>query len=115
MISKIVWINCPICVFRLFDIAGQFDYDSVLSQIELRGREFKQHNYLSIVMPGAHHEYEYTQKLLLAFIHGWMTKLPVIEPQKPPVQVSYSYIEPVFSKSSFIVLLDESKWEWFSG
>lgn len=97
--------------FPLFDIAGQFDYDEVLSQMGLRGKEFKQRNYLAIEMPGAHHDYEYSQKLLVAFIHGWMTKLPKFEPQKLPILASY--IEPLNSKNSFIAILDEANWSGF--
>jgi hypothetical protein len=97
--------------FPLFDIAGQFDYDTVLTQMQLREKEFKQHNYLSIEMPGAHHDYAYSQKLLLAFIHGWMTKLPIIEPQKPPILASY--IEPVNSSASLIAVLHEGNWNGY--
>jgi len=96
--------------FPLFDIAGQFDYDDVLSQMHLREKEFK-HNYLAVEMPGAHHDYQYSQKMLLAFIHGWMTKLPEVEPQKPPILVSY--IEPVYSSASTIAQISDSNWTGF--
>lgn len=89
--------------FPLFDIAGQFDFDQVLNQMTLRGKEFKQHNYLSLEMPGAHHDYEYSQKLLLAFVHGWMSKLPEVEIQSPPILVSY--IEPISFLPSYIARL----------
>ena len=97
--------------FPLFDIAGQFDYDTVLTQMQIREKEFKQHNYLSLEMPGAHHDYEYSQRMVLAFIHGWMSKLPIIEPQKPPILASY--IEPVYSSASLIAVLHEGNWNGY--
>ena len=97
--------------FPLFDVAGQFDYDMVLSQMGQREKEFKRGNYQAIEMPGAHHDYAYSQKLLIAFIHGWMTKLPETQIQRPPILVSY--IEPVYSPSSLIAVVDESNWKGF--
>ncbi|TIE15298.1 alpha/beta hydrolase, partial [Legionella pneumophila] len=49
----------------------------------------------------ATHDYQYSQQLLLAFVHGWMAKLPEFEPQPPPILVSY--LEPVYSTASSIV------------
>lgn len=97
--------------FPLFDIAGQFDYDEVLNQRVLRGKEFKQRNYLSLEMPGAHHDYEYSQRLLLAFVHGWMAKLPEFEPQPPPILVSY--LEPIAFLPSYIASIEDSDWSGF--
>ncbi len=97
--------------FPVFDIVGQFDYEAVLYQMEVREREFRAHNYQSIEMPGAHHDYRYSQKMLLAFIHGWMAKLPEFEPQPPPILVSY--IEPINSPASVIAKLEESDWTGF--
>ncbi|MCL9685085.1 alpha/beta hydrolase [Legionella maioricensis] len=101
----------PSLRFPLFDIAGQFDYDTVLNQMEQREKEFKQHNYVAVEMPGAHHDYQYSQRMLLAFIHGWMTRLPEFEIQPRPILVSY--IEPVYSSASLIAKVDESNWVGF--
>lgn len=78
--------------FPLFDIAGQFDFDRVLRQMNQREKEFKQQHYVSLEMPGARHDYEYSQKLLLSFVHGWMSKLPANVIESSPILVSY--IEP---------------------
>lgn len=96
----------PLLRFPLFDIAGQFDYDMVLQQRKMREEEFKAQKYLAIDMPGAHHDYQYSQQLLLAFVHGWMAKLPEFETQPPPILVSY--LEPVYSSVSSVVLIDKS-------
>ena len=101
----------PSLRFPLFDIAGQFDYGTVLNQMGQREKEFKRHNYLAVEMPGAHHDYQYSQEMLLAFIHGWMTRLPEIETQPRPILVSY--IEPIYSPASLIAEVDESNWVGF--
>lgn len=95
--------------FPLFDISGQFDYDAVLRQVAQRRQEFK-NNYLAIEMPGAHHDYEYSTRLLLGFVHGWMTKLP--ETQIAPKPVLESYLEPINSMASLLAT-DESNWFGF--
>ncbi|CCD06397.1 TPA: DUF3530 family protein [Legionella pneumophila] len=87
--------------FPLFDIVGQFDYDMVRQQRKSREEKFKENSYLAIDIPGATHDYQYSQQLLLAFVHGWMAKLPEFEPQPPPILVSY--LEPVYSTASSIV------------
>ncbi|WP_226905564.1 alpha/beta hydrolase [Legionella antarctica] len=97
--------------FPLFDIAGQFDYDTVLRQMKHREKEFKQFKYMAVEMPGAHHDYLYNQKMLLAYIHGWMSKLPESETHPPPILVSF--IEPVHSSKSLIAEIDESNWSGF--
>lgn len=97
--------------FPLFDIAGQFDYEMVLSQMEHREKEFKDRNYISVEMPGAQHDYEYSKNLLVAYVHGWMTKLPEFEPQPRPISVSF--IEPVYSSASQVAVLTESDWTGF--
>ena len=86
--------------FPLFDIAGQFDFNEVLNQMSERKKDFKQQKYLSIEMPGAHHDYEYSEKLLLSFVHGWMSNLPASEIHSPPILVSY--IEPIIFLPSYI-------------
>lgn len=96
--------KAPNLRFPLFDVAGQFDYDTVLNQMKQREQEFKDHNYIAVEMPGAHHDYEYSQKLLLAFIHGWMTKLPETETRPPLILVSY--LEPVYFSISKIASID---------
>jgi hypothetical protein len=97
--------------FPLFDIAGQFDYDMVLSQMQYRGKEFKDRNYMAVEMPGAQHDYEYSKKLLVAYIHGWMAKLPEFVPQPRPIQASY--IPPVYASDSQIAVLSDSDWSGF--
>lgn len=103
--------NPPKFRFPLFDVAGQFDYDDVLTQMEQRQIEFKKNNYRAVEMPGAHHDYQYSQELLLSFVHGWMAKLPEFEPHPPPIFVSF--IEPFYSPDSHIVAIDESNWSGF--
>lgn len=95
--------------FPLFDISGQFDYDTVIRQVALRRQEFKT-NYVAIEMPGARHDYEYSSTLLLGFVHGWMVKLP--ETQIAPKPVLESYLEPIYSTAS-VVANDESNWFGF--
>jgi len=90
--------------FPLFDIGGQFDYGRVHQQMKDRSKKFRRPNYLAVEMPGAGHDYQYSQKLLLAYVHGWMTKLPEIKPQPAPI-VS-SYIEPVVFFVSSIASID---------
>lgn len=97
--------------FPLFDIAGQFDYDMVLSQMEYRGKEFKDRNYIAVEMPGAQHDYEYSKHLLVAYIHGWMVKLPEFIPQPRPIQASY--IPPIYVTESQIVAVSNAYWSGF--
>ncbi|HAU1296896.1 TPA: alpha/beta hydrolase [Legionella pneumophila] len=97
--------KAPRLRFPLFDIVGQFDYDMVKQQRKSREERFKENSYLAIDIPGAPHDYQYSQQLLLAFVHGWMAKLPEFEPQPPPILVSY--LEPVYSSASLILSIDE--------
>ncbi|CAM4471641.1 MAG: hypothetical protein LEGION0403_FIIPPAGN_01413 [Legionella sp.] len=95
----------------LFDIAGQFDYGAVLDQMKERQREFAQNKYTSMQIPGANHDYEYNQPMVVSFISGWMQKLTENKPKPPPVLVSY-----VASIAAFIpkeeVALDEEPEDW---
>lgn len=81
----------------IFDIVGQFDYDLVKQDMQARQTEFKtnNNNYLTIVIPGAHHDYEYSHQLLFSFIHGWMLKLSKF--QSNPEPEMYSYLHGVTS------------------
>ncbi|KTD46396.1 ATPase [Legionella quateirensis] len=97
--------------FPIFDVAGQFDYENVLTQMHHRKKEFKDRPYLAVEMPGADHDYEYNQRLLVSFVHGWMTKLP--ETQTQPRPILESYIEPVYSSQSQIVSITHSDWTGF--
>lgn len=90
--------------FPLYDIVGQFDYDRVHRQMRLREKQFNQTNYHAVEMPGAQHDYEYSQKMLIAFVHGWMSKLPEFKPQ--PAPILSSYIEPVLFLVSHIASID---------
>lgn len=97
--------------FPIFDVAGQFDYDTVLTQMQFREKEFKEYNYRSVEMPGANHDYEYGHKLLVSYVHGWMKKLPETNPQPRPIPVSY--IEPVYSLQSTFVAINNADWDGF--
>lgn len=97
--------------FPLFDIAGQFDYDTVLDQMGQREREFKKQKYMALELPGAHHDYEYSQRILVAYVHGWMMRLPEIEIHPPPIPLSY--IAPVNLWGSYIASIKEADWSGF--
>ncbi|HRD70830.1 MAG TPA: alpha/beta hydrolase [Legionella sp.] len=94
--------------FPLLDILGQFDYEFIHDQRNLRARDFRRYRYSSIEMPGANHDYEYSKKLLFAYIHGWMSKLPEFKPQRAPISVSYIEAIPRFIGESFIVSVNLS-------
>ncbi|QLZ67861.1 alpha/beta hydrolase [Legionella sp. PC1000] len=88
--DKKLELNMPV-----FDIVGQFDYDLIKQEMAARKKEFakNKNNYLAIEIPGAHHDYEYSRQLLFSFIHGWMVKLPMLQPKSPPRM--YSYLVPI--------------------
>ncbi|MDR3503735.1 MAG: alpha/beta hydrolase [Legionella sp.] len=95
----------------LFDIAGQFDYGTVLEQMKERGREFAQNKYTSMKVPGANHDYEYNQPMVVSFISGWMLKLTENKPKPPPVLVSYvASIAALIPKDDLV--LDEEPEDW---
>ncbi len=95
----------------LFDIAGQFDYGAVLEQMNERKKAFAQSKYTSMNVPGANHDYEYNESMVVSFLSGWMLKLSENKPKPPPVLVSY-----VASIAAFIpkeeVALDEEPEDW---
>jgi hypothetical protein len=96
----------------LLDIAGQFDYASVVEQFDFRGKEFAQNKYLAMKIPGADHDYEYSHQLLLSFMSGWMLRLAEFKPTPPPVLVSYvASIEPLMPKQ--VAFDEESDWTGF--
>lgn len=95
--------------FPIFDVTGQFDYDPIRQQMRLREKEYKRKNYLAVEIPGADHDYEYSQQLLVAYVHGWMAKLPETMPQPRPI-IS-SYIESVYSPQSTVVAINNMDWE----
>lgn len=68
----------------LMDIAGQFDYPMMLKQMSARKKFFRADNYVALHIPGASHEYEYSQQLLLSFMQGWMLKRTELQPTPPP-------------------------------
>lgn len=96
--------------FSVLDLIGQFDYEPVLNQQEAREKEPPSAQYLSISIPGAHHDYEYSQPLLVSFINGWMQKLPEINPQDPPIakpgRNTSSYLPPIHSLESYLVAVN---------
>jgi hypothetical protein len=97
--------------FPVLDIVGQFDYDTALSQIKTREKQLQPTTYLSIEIPGAASDYEYSQQLLLSFMQGWMLKLSEsitqANPISPPRSHLKSYIEPIFSLKSSLVAINE--------
>lgn len=75
--------------FPVYDVAGQFDYEHVLQQMSLRSEDCIKSNYRAMRMPGANHDYEYNNQLLLSYIHGWMNRLPETHPVEPILLYSY--------------------------
>lgn len=71
--------------FPMVDLTGQFDYQVVLEQAATRHDSMQNKSYLSTQIPGAEHDYYYTQQLLVAYLHGWMKKLQFTSPGKPPI------------------------------
>lgn len=102
--------------FPILDVIGQFDYDQAKNQSANRQSQITGTEYLLVTIPGADHEYNYAKQLSIAFISGWMNKLPeeVTEsaPIKPlPASVSSSvrfdfYIEPIYSLDSQLVAVN---------
>ncbi|MFT4060034.1 MAG: alpha/beta hydrolase [Legionella sp.] len=92
----------------LMDLAGQFDYVSVIDQFEVRKKEFAQNKYLGIRVPGAYHDYEYGRQFVLAYITGWMMQLTEFKPEPPPISYIFS-IEPLMPKQ--VAYDDESDWQ----
>ncbi|KTD73960.1 alpha/beta hydrolase [Legionella tucsonensis] len=88
--DKKLELNMPV-----FDIVGQFDFDLIKQEMAARKKEFgkNKNNYLAIEIPGAHHDYGYSRQLLFSFIHGWMVKLPKLQPKSSPLM--YSYLAPI--------------------
>ncbi|CAM2855988.1 alpha/beta hydrolase [Legionella worsleiensis] len=87
--------------FPIFDVVGQFDYDTVLAAMDKRKKQFKEKSYLAMQMPGADHDYDYSEDLLISFVHGWMTKVP--ETKTQPRAVLDSYIHSVSLLQSKLV------------
>ncbi len=91
--------------FPLFDVDGQFDYDNVQDQVAARAKTFKSPTYVSMEIPGADHEYNYAQELLVSFLTGWMLKIPESTVSAPPINSkSQSYIEPIYSLESHLIV-----------
>lgn len=61
--------------FPVFDLIGQFDYGTVRRQASLRRKTADSNNYLQVKLPGAAHDYAYTDAMLAAYLHGWMKHL----------------------------------------
>jgi acyl-CoA-binding protein len=99
----------------LFDIAGQFDYAAVLEQMKERQREFAQNKYISMKVPGANHDYEYNQSMVVSFISGWMLKLSENKPKPPPVLVSYvASIAPLIPKDDLVLENEPEDWAGYN-
>lgn len=72
--------------FPTYDITGQFDYEEVNNQAQSRREANSQEeDYRILLIPGARHQYLYAINMLATYLHGWMLKLPVNEPAKPPI------------------------------
>lgn len=83
--NHLIFKPFPRLYFPVFDVAGQFDYGVVLNQSMERAVQLNRNHYRFIKVPGAYHDYKYHEKLLLAFVHGWMSQLPAVESYKPPI------------------------------
>lgn len=77
--------------FPTYDIRAQFDYDAVLQQAHGRREATSQNkDYRVLLIPGARHQYLFALKMVATYLHGWMLKLPVTEPAKPPITLNPS-------------------------
>lgn len=109
-LEKITGLRVPV-----FDVVGQFDYDTVLNQRRDREMQFRETNYQAVNMPGAHHDYAYSHRFLAAFVHGWMVKLPVLNIQPtPPASVSFIPNYHGDIEESQIASINKSEWSGFS-
>lgn len=98
--------------FPILDVIGQFDYEQAKNQSVNRQSQVSGTGYLLVTIPGADHEYNYAQQLSVAFISGWMDKLPEevtesapIKPSPPSVRADF-YIEPIYSLDSQLVAVN---------
>lgn len=71
--------------FSVLDIAGQFDYPSVLEQYAKRASVFAPDSYQQLLVPGADHDYAYQQAILASYINGKMSHLTVRQLSRPPI------------------------------
>ena len=95
--------------FSILDIVGQFDYDLVLSEVDERKKLFNSPTYLFLEIPGADHEYDYAQDLLVSFLSGWMLKIPELNTAAPPISTKTTaefYIEPIYSLGTNLVVIN---------
>lgn len=98
--------------FPILDVIGQFDYDQAKNQSENRQRHVTGAAYLLVTIPGADHEYNYAKPLSIAFIRGWMDKLPEEVTESAPIQAAPPsvranfYIEPIYSLESQLVAVN---------
>jgi hypothetical protein len=76
--------------FPVMDVVGQFDYPAIMAQFQQRQAYFKQHRvkYTPMKIPGANHQFQYTRQMLVGYLHGWMSKLPIYYPQ--PLDPNFS-------------------------
>ena len=100
--------DTPTFHFPVLDIDGQFDYDMVQSQFAERKKQFSPPDYLSVQMPGANHQYEHAKQFLVAFMSGWMLKIPETATEKAPKGAkTQSYLHPIYSLGSDIVSVND--------
>ena len=96
--------------FPIFDIEGQFDYENVKASFAERGTTFKSATYSAMKVPGADHDYNYAEELLVSFLTGWMLKIPESTVSAPPINAKLlvqSYIEPIYPSDSRLVAINE--------
>lgn len=72
--------------FPVLDVVGQFDYPAILTQFSQRRAYFEQRRlrYTPMKISGANHQFQYTRQMLVAYLHGWMSNLPIHHPHPRP-------------------------------
>jgi len=95
--------------FPIFNIEGQFDYENVKDQFTARNKALLSPTYSAREIPGADHDYTYTQELLVSFLTGWMLRIPESTVSAPPInsKARQSYIEPIYSQDSHLVAISD--------
>lgn len=71
--------------FPLVDIIGQFDYATVIEQAARREQNKPKQSYIQREIPGANHDYDHQQILVVAYLHAWMMKLKSNSAATPPI------------------------------
>lgn len=95
--------------FPIFDIKGQFDYDTVQEQFTVRNKQLKSPTYSQMQVPGADGEYNYALDFLVSYLNGWMMRIPESTVSAPPInpKTLESYLEPIYSMESYLASIDK--------